>query len=621
MKKVWRVFSVFLIAVAMVLPIAIPMPVLASESFSAFSSTSDGDIWSDNAVYNTSWIAATGTPEDIGNNIFIGQSTNGATYAVYRGYFYFDTSALPDTATVTSAKLKLYGVVEPNDDFSLVIQEGMPTYPHDPLAVGDFDKANYAGDGGSLNTSTFITAGYNSITLNATGLTWVNLTGETKLALRSSLDISGTSPTGAFEYAVVNSSDYAGTDHDPVLEVTYTMPAGATAYIQTNNAANIQATSATLQGTLLDLGAYGSGNVSFEYGTTANYGTDTAEATLIAVSAFSGSATGLSYNTTYHFRAIVRFVDSYFYGEDNSFTTLPASGSTTDLRIINADVFGTYKESGDMLFVVEATCNYTGYFPGQNAGLYFCIQLLDTDGTTILGQAPLYNWGDRPGSIYINATKAATLIEASAYYLKLLGYGITGTPSTTYTLQSTDWHGAELRYLDDWCISTAKNMQISDNRSDYVASLTDQGEVITNVAGGYFSIGIPGITEARPSLFTTSQVKTLFPSTTPNNLWDSAIAWSTYVGANITADATVFAAPFGITGKDVLAGLIGILILGFVMMVVGGSGGAGALGAVLISVPVLWLGTYFRIIPVAVLTLIVVFFGAFAIRQFIIKTL
>jgi len=83
---------------------------------------------------------------------------------------------------------------------------------------------------------------------------------------------------------------------------------------------------ATLQGTVTSMGDYSTVYVSFEYGLTAGYGTITAEETKTSTGGFSKGISGLSDDTTYHFRARLRYGTTYVYGSDNTFATLVATG-------------------------------------------------------------------------------------------------------------------------------------------------------------------------------------------------------------------------------------------------------------------------------------------------------
>jgi hypothetical protein len=94
--------------------------------------------------------------------------------------------------------------------------------------------------------------------------------------------------------------------------------------VTTNNADGLSTTGATLHGTLNGLGGYTSPvTVSFEYGTSTNYGTTVAGSPSSFTSvpgAFSATLSGLTSGTTYHFRAKAT---GYFtkYDGDNTFTT------------------------------------------------------------------------------------------------------------------------------------------------------------------------------------------------------------------------------------------------------------------------------------------------------------
>jgi len=148
------------------------------------------------------------------------------SYTVYRGFVFFNTSALPLNAYLDSAILSLYKKDDYSaTDFNITIQTGEPTgqqsgqpsYPHNPLQAGDYNQSHYLGNDGSLNTTNFVN-GHNNITL--TNLTWVNKTGTTKLCLRSSRDINGTQPTNK-KYITVYSADYLQAGYGPRLIITY----------------------------------------------------------------------------------------------------------------------------------------------------------------------------------------------------------------------------------------------------------------------------------------------------------------------------------------------------------------------------------------------------------------
>lgn len=239
---------------------AYPVTIDPTETY--YTSASDGYCQHSDALpYNTIWTAASSTSafSSYTTNT-IGQST-GASYSISRAAFYFDTSAIPDAAIITSGNLSLYGQSDhTTTDFNITLQTGAPTFPHDPLAVGDYFKDNYTGDGGNKSTSLFTTSGYNNISLTATGLTWVDKTGTTKFIIRSSRDIAGTAP-GGDEYLTVYSYEQ-GAGYRPYLEVTYTSASAPT--VSTNPASYITKTTAQLNGYLSADGGE-TCNASFEW--------------------------------------------------------------------------------------------------------------------------------------------------------------------------------------------------------------------------------------------------------------------------------------------------------------------------------------------------------------------
>ena len=92
--------------------------------------------------------------------------------------------------------------------------------------------------------------------------------------------------------------------------------------VTTNPAQNITSSTATLWGTLTDMGTASSAAVSFQWGLTTGYGTETNTQTMTSPGSFSINLSGLSPDTTYHFMA--RAVGhGTAYGSDMQFTTLP----------------------------------------------------------------------------------------------------------------------------------------------------------------------------------------------------------------------------------------------------------------------------------------------------------
>jgi hypothetical protein len=110
-------------------------------------------------------------------------------------------------------------------------------------------------------------------------------------------------------------------------DVTFTTATIAPS-VTTAAATNVATTSATLDGNLTGLGTADNVTVSFEWGTTTSYGYETTAQSVSAVGGFSANLTGLTANTTYHFRAKAVGHGSAVYGEATTFTTASLPDTT-----------------------------------------------------------------------------------------------------------------------------------------------------------------------------------------------------------------------------------------------------------------------------------------------------
>ena len=197
----------------------------ADSPLTVYSSTSDGIVSVEGEDWDTVHDATEGTDTEYAAiYIAIGAYNFPGGYAAcFRSFVFFDTSSIPSGAIIDSATLSLYGKnADIGDDYDIVVQNGQPTYPHDSLVGGDYLYTHYSGDGGSFNTSTFTTTGYNVITLNATGRGWINKSGKTKLALLSSPDIDDNCPENSARSVWCWSADETeGGELRPKLIVNY----------------------------------------------------------------------------------------------------------------------------------------------------------------------------------------------------------------------------------------------------------------------------------------------------------------------------------------------------------------------------------------------------------------
>ena len=162
---------------------------------------------------------ANGNMVDISDNLSLWTGFN-------RGIFLFDTSSIPDTSVVNSAKLYLYTTAKLNAHSSSITLCSSSPASNNNLVIGDynisiFGLSRYATD---LTISSLITSSYNYFTLNSAGIASISLTGITKLGVLISADFDNLEPSkvNGSSSVGIDFSDQTGTATDPYLEVNYT---------------------------------------------------------------------------------------------------------------------------------------------------------------------------------------------------------------------------------------------------------------------------------------------------------------------------------------------------------------------------------------------------------------
>jgi len=109
-------------------------------------------------------------------------------YTNKRVFINFDTSALPDNISITSATLKIYGKNVTNAPVIYVVSHSANT----PYSTSDYSSVDFTTPGSSGYSSS---TGEMSISLNSDGIGFINPTGETKIAIITEHDLNNTAPT------------------------------------------------------------------------------------------------------------------------------------------------------------------------------------------------------------------------------------------------------------------------------------------------------------------------------------------------------------------------------------------------------------------------------------------
>lgn len=143
-----------------------------------------------------------------------------------RGIFLFDTSAIPDDATVSISYIMLYGLSNTNGlglTSNLMLCSSNPS-SNIGLAATDYTTLGTTSFGNGGDLSGWATGAYNTINLNASGIAVINKTGVTKLGTREGYydALNGIPPwvSGAYSRWMAYSAEQ-GTGYKPRLTVIY----------------------------------------------------------------------------------------------------------------------------------------------------------------------------------------------------------------------------------------------------------------------------------------------------------------------------------------------------------------------------------------------------------------
>jgi phosphodiesterase/alkaline phosphatase D-like protein len=187
--------------------------------------------------------------------------------------------------------------------------------------------------------------------------------------------------------------------------------------VTTNSATNVTSSSATLNGTVNPNGLTTS--VHFEYGLTTSYGFSTSSHNYSGVTTQSVTAniTGLSPNTTYHFRIVATNSGGTRHGGDRTFRTLSPTG-----------VPGVTTNPATNLAGFSATLNGSVYPHGLTTTVYFQYGTTTGYGHTTASQS-------KTGNTYQSVSANISGLAASTrYHFRIVA---TNSAGTTYGADRT----------------------------------------------------------------------------------------------------------------------------------------------------------------------------------------
>jgi hypothetical protein len=195
-------------------------------NYYAQAGTGHSDYISNSAAWNT-MVNAASAPSGVSTangEVRCDYNTGNSYRYLVRGHLTFDTSAIPDDATITEIKVytKGNGTISHNADWTLHVVTSTQASAT-ALGAADYGRVGKNSGGGVL-ASTLSDSDWSSITLNATTTDWISKTGSTLIAFRCDRDLNNVDPNG---FAYGNYYQYYSSGGDaPYLAITYTEAGG-----------------------------------------------------------------------------------------------------------------------------------------------------------------------------------------------------------------------------------------------------------------------------------------------------------------------------------------------------------------------------------------------------------
>lgn len=188
------------------------------------------------AAYSTMRAAAGDTVDRTSTVAYI-RLTASSTTDVYnymdRAGLVFNTSEIPDTATIDSVTLSLYAVAKTNGlgspDFGIT---AFAPANEASIAAGDYDSFGGTELATAISYAGITAATYNIWTFNADGKAAISKTGNTKIMVRDSWDIANSfggswSSAANTQLRIATVEDASG-EKDPYITINYTASGGDT---------------------------------------------------------------------------------------------------------------------------------------------------------------------------------------------------------------------------------------------------------------------------------------------------------------------------------------------------------------------------------------------------------
>lgn len=467
----------------------------------------------DASVFNTNIPDSNfGAYYDVKNSTDFNISWDGGIVGGHPGYLLYD-----DTPAIRGVFISDIGYASDTATHSIKIDANQSTVASFKLTSVTFNLANLGSDNFNVTITGFL-AGGGTITYSS-----VNIVSPSPFPI----PVSSNSVAFANNNITGFQISYNTTNGSPIGDLSLSnfsiADAQAAPSAATNAATGVSITDATLNGTVNANNSTTA--VTFEYGTTASYGS-TATASPSSVTGtsdttISADITGLSPDTTYHYRVVATNSLGTTYGADKTFTTpadppvITTSGgpsqfiegtpiavdngitltSSSSISGATVAITGSFQSLEDLLSFTNTSATTFGNIAGSyNSGAGF-LTLTSSGSTATLAQwqaalrAITYNnSSNAPNTATRTVTFTATDINSnsSAAATKAISVTPVNDPPTLTTTSSNPSFtagGSAVVLFSGTNISTVEAGQLISSISLTVSGLTDGSNELLGIDG------------------------------------------------------------------------------------------------------------------------------------------
>lgn len=288
-------------------------------------------------------------------------------------------------------------------------------------------------------------------------------------------------------------------------------------------------------------------------------------------------------------------------------TSVYAIANPDSITMHTSKVFQGIFESGDLLFVASEDVAYASE-PTENAEYTFSLNLLD-ESNNLIASRPLNYYQYNVHSIYLTAAQVTSLglVYGSAYKLR-----VTGNPAffstltenvniDTQILASSDWN-TDGTYTAKYllmlhCIDIAEALE-SDWSITLITTTSEGNSVLNSTGGVVFLDAIPSLNNAIPDLFQITTSVIGVDQTSGSAVLSANSTLEKRLGTSIANAFDGIGDFFGF-GQQISAGMWIMLFALTITSIVFLNSGNSA-GAMVLTIPVIMMGTYLGAIPVGI---------------------